>query len=217
MKIFVQSASVEELRRASDAGLIDGVALPVTEFADPETVQQRLEEISTAFALPVVIPVSAFSSAEMYREAREISRSGDRIIVQVPFLEDAITPIRRLVADGIKVCATHVYSGVQAFFAAKVGATMVMVQMDDLDSAGQRSAQVVSEIRDVLDQSDVECDLMVASPRNSTHFTEALLAGADSVCLSPSIMSDLMLNALTDRGVDRFLRDVSRRHKPRGV
>jgi transaldolase len=217
MKIFIQSASLEEIRHGSDSGLIDGVLLPLTDLADTDAVQERLGDIAREFAIPICVPVSAFSTADMYREGREIARAAEHIVVQVPLVEDAISPIRKLVADGVKVCATHVFSGVQAFFAAKIGVTMVSVSLEDLDAHGQRSAYVVSEIRDVIDQSDLECDLMVASPRSSTHFTEALLAGADSMCLTPKMMSDLMLNSLTDRSVDRFLRDVSRRHKPRSV
>lgn len=217
MKIFVQSASIDEIRQISESGLADGVSLDLTELSSADAVRERLGEIAQEFALPVCVPVTAFSGSEIYREARELARVADHVIVQVPFVEDSVTPIRKLVADGISVCATYVYTGAQAYFAAKVGATKVVVPMSDLDAHGQRSAQVVGEVRDVLDQADLECDLMVSLPRSSNHFTDALLAGADTICLTPAMMSELMLNALTDRGVDRFLGDVSRRYKPRGA
>jgi transaldolase len=217
MRIFVQSASVDQIRHISESGLADGVSLELKDLPNTEAVHERLADIAREFAIPVCVPVTAFSENEIYREARELARVADHVIVQVPFVEDAIGAIRRLVADGVQVCASYVYSGVQAYFAAKVGATMVAVQVADLDAHGQRSAQVVGEIRDVLDQADLECDLMISTPRSSNHFTESLLAGADSICLTPEIMSELMLNSLTDRGVDRFLSDVSRRHKPRGA
>lgn len=217
MKIFVESASIDEIRHTSESGLADGVSLELKNLPNAEAVRERLADIAREFAVPVCVPVTAFSENEIYREARELARVADHVIVQVPFMEDAIGAIRKLVADGIKVSASYVYSGVQAFFAAKIGATMVVVQVADLDAHGQRSAQVVGEIRDVLNQADLECDLMVSSPRSSNHFTEALLAGADTICLSPEMMSELMLNSLTDRGVDRFLSNMSRRHKPRGA
>ena len=138
------------------------------------------------------------------------------MIAQVPFLEDAIIPIRKLVADGIRVCATYVYTGTQAFLAAKVGARMIIVNVNDVDGNGQRGAQVVADIRDVIDQTKIECDLVVAGVHNAQQFTEAMLAGADIICVTPEFLHELLVHSLTDRGVDRFLRDVSRRRKLRG-
>lgn len=221
MKIFVQSPSLEEIRQAADAGLADGVALTADDLVTldgPAVLRERILEIAETFALPVCVPVSALSGPDIYRDARELTRGTDRVIVQIPFVEDAVTPIRKLVADGVRVCATYIYSGAQAFLAAKIGATMVMVQVHDLDAHGRSSGQVVGEIRRVLDQSnDVECDLVVSAPSSATHLTECLLAGADIACASPEALRALMVHSLTDRGVDRFLSDLSRRHKPRSV
>jgi transaldolase len=216
MKIFVHSVSIDDIRSAAESGLADGVSLPVTELDSTEKVLARIGEIDREFALPISVAVSAFNAAEMYREARELARASEHVIVEVPFVEDAVTPIRKLVDDGVNVCASYIYSGVQAFLAAKVGAKQVSIAVDDLDTHGLRGAAVIAEIRDVIDTSDLECDIMIASPRSAGQVTDALLAGADSICVSPALARELMLHALTDRGVDRFLRDVSRRGKPRG-
>jgi transaldolase len=146
-----------------------------------------------------------------------LARASDQVIIQIPFVEDALAPIGKLVADGIRVCATHVYSGAQAFLAGKIGASMVMAHVDEVDAHGQNSARLVSDIRAVIDRADLECDLFVSLPRSSTHFTECLLAGADTVCTTTEKLREFMLHTLTDRGVDRFLSDLSRRHKPRSV
>jgi transaldolase len=217
MKIFLQSNSLEDIRTAWDTGLADGVALTLSELPDTAAVKARLAEIAREFAIPVCVPVSAFSASQIYREAKELARASDHAVIQIPFVEDAITPIRRLVADGVRVAATYIFSGVQAFFAAKIGAKMIAVPVEDLDAHGLRGPTVVAEIRDVLDHSDLECDLMVSSPQSANQFTEALLAGANCVCVSAPMMNEFMLHSLTDRGVDRFLREMSKRHKPRSV
>jgi len=219
MKVFLQSAEFDDIRATADAGLLDGIALSYTDMSPDSSVdlKDRLGDIDREFAVPVVVPVGAVTGNEIYHQGRELARASDHVIVQVPFVEDAIAPIRRLVADGVSVCATYVYNGAQAFLAAKIGASMVVVEVDDFDTHGQRGALSVAEIRDVINQSDLECDLVVSSLGNSQHFTECLLAGADIACVTPTLLRSLKLHSLTDRGVDRFLSELSRRHKTRGT
>lgn len=218
MKLFVQSASLEQIRETAEAGLADGVVLSPVDLASEDPTAEllgRLEQITQELALPVCVPVAAIVSADIYREGRELGRVSDQVIVQVPLLEDAVTPIRRLVADGVRICATHVYSGAQAFIAAKIGALMLLVDGDDVDAHGRHSADLVGDIRAVLDRAAVECDLAVAPAGNSVLFTDYLLAGADTAFVTPSLLSSLMIHPLTDRGVDKFLSAISKRHKPR--
>ncbi len=220
MKIFLQSESAEGLRDVAREGLLDGVVLSWTNLVDEtwgSTVFESVEALAGEFAVPVCIPVSSITPDDVYREGRELARISDLAIVQVPFLEDTVLPIRKLVDDGVRVCANYVYTGVQAFLAAKIGATMVMAHVDDLDAHGSQSALHVAEIRSVIDSGQLECDLIVASPRSSTHFTECLLAGADTVCTSADMLKSFMVHALTDRGVDRLLSNLSKRHRPRSI
>jgi transaldolase len=214
MKTYIQSVSVDELRRLSQANLLDGVALTVTDLAaaEPEaSTSERITEIGQAFAVPICVPVTSLSPTEIYREGRDLARASEHVVVQIPFVEDAIVPIRRLVAEGVRVCATYIYNGAQAYLAAKIGATIVMVPVDDVDAHGQPSAQIVHEIRQVIDDADLECELGVSSPRGATHFTGCLLAGADLACMTPDTVRAMMLHALTDRGVDRFMGDAAKR------
>lgn len=218
MKIFVQSASLQQLRQIAEAGFVDGIVLSPIDLAteDPSLdIKDRLAEVAEEFAVPVCVPVSALLGADVYRDARELARASDHAILQIPFLEDAISPIRRLVSDGVRVCASHVYSGAQAFFAAKVGAMMVSVDVQDIDAHAQHSADVVEQIRAVLDRSGLECDLSVGPAQNSVNFTEYLLAGADMAVVTPDLLNSLLVHSLTDRAVDRYLSALSKRHKPR--
>jgi transaldolase len=220
MKIFVQSASVAEIREFASAGLLDGVVLSPVDLSaeDPSaTVLDRLAEITVDFGVPVCVPVSAISGADIYREARDIARVSEHAIVQIPFVEDAVSPIRKLVEDGVRICATQVYSGAQAFIAAKLGASMVATDVREIDAQGRPSAEMVAQIRAVIDKCRLECDVAVTAPQSSIAFTNYLLAGADVAYVTPELFGSLLVHSLTDRGVDRYLSALSRRHKPRSL
>jgi transaldolase len=220
MKIFVQSAVIAQIKEWADAELLDGVVLSPLDLAadDPSAnLVDRLAEIAVDFGVPICAPVTAINGAEMYREARDIARASEHAVVQIPFVEDAVAPIRKLVSDGVKVCATHVFSGAQAFIAAKLGASMIAVDVRELDSQGRPSAEMVAQIRAVIDKCGLECDVAVTPAQNSMSFTNYLLAGADTAYVTTELFSSLMVHSLTDRGVDRYLSALSKRHKPRSL
>jgi transaldolase len=227
MKTFIQTASMDELRVLGEAGLVDGVALSILDLLtlddsidphDDMALRDRITDIGREFAIPICVPALAVAGDDIYRVGRELAKLSEHVVVQIPFVEDAVIPIRRLVADGVRVCVTYVYSGAQAYLSGKIGATIVMVPIDDLDAHGHPSSQIVGEIRRVIDHAGLECELGVSAPSGSTHFTGSLLAGADISCMTPTVMRSLTRHALTDRGVDRFMNEVSKRHhRPRGV
>jgi len=214
MNIFVESVSIEEIRRAVAAGLADGVVVTDSSYAGSGSVEGRelIEAVAQEFAIPICVEVRAISGEEMYREAKELSRISDHLVIQLPLVEDAVEPMHRLSLEGVDICANFVFNGAQAVLAAKAGASMVRVSLQDLDAQGQTSADAVTDIRSLLQASDCECDVMVASPATSTQFTECISAGAQIVSIRPDILHGLLLHPLTDRGVDRFLSGLSRRH-----
>ena len=214
MNIFVESVSVEEIRRAVAQGLADGVVVSDALYAGSESVEGRelIEAVAHEFAIPICVEVRAISGEEMYREAKELSRISDHLVIQLPLVEDAVEPMYSLSHEGVDICANFVFNGAQAVLAAKAGASMVRVSLHDLDAQGQTSTDAVTEIRSLLQSSECECDVMVASPSTSTQFTECIAAGAQIVSIRPDVLQNLLLHPLTDRGVDRFLSGLSRRH-----
>jgi transaldolase len=138
------------------------------------------------------------------------------MIIQLPFVEDAIGPMHQLNLDGVDVCANFVFNSAQAVLAAKAGASMVRVSLQDLESQGQSGSEALADIRAMLEVSRCECDVMVASPTTSTQFTECVSAGAQIISIRPRVLESLLAHPLTDRGVDRFLSGLSRRHQPVG-
>ena len=214
MNIFVESVSLDEIRQAVAAGLADGVVVSDSLYSGSSSLEGRelIEAVAHEFAIPICVDVAAISADEMYQEARELARISDHLVIQLPLVEDAVEPMHRLSLEGVDICANFVFNGAQAVLAAKAGASMVRVPLHDLDAQGQTSSDAVTEIRSLLEASDCECDVMVASPSTSTQFTEYIAAGAQIVSLRPQVLNSLLLHPLTDRGVDRFLSGLSRRH-----
>jgi len=217
MNIFIETVSIEEMRNASAAGFADGVVISDAGFAGSASDEGRelLEAVAQEFAIPVCVAVAAITGSDIYREARELAKISDHIIVQLPLVEDAIATMHRLSLEGVGICADFVFNGAQAVLAAKAGASIVRVSLDELDAQGQTSTAAVTEIRSLLEASDCECDVMVASPTTTTQFTECISAGAQIVCVQPRVLQSLLLHPLTDRGLDRFLSGLSKRPKQR--
>jgi transaldolase len=219
MNIFLESVSIDEIRQASAAGFADGVI-----FSQPDHTggpagtggREMIAAIAQEFAIPICVEVGAISGEEMYHAARDLFKISDNVVVQLPLVEDALVPMHRLNAEGVGICATYVFNGAQAVLASKAGASMVRVSLQDLEAQGQTGAAAVTEIRSLLTASECECDVMVASPRTTTQFTECVAAGAQIVCIEPGVLRSLLLHPLTDRGLDRFLSSLSKRPRPPG-
>ena len=214
MNIFVESVSIEEIRRAVASGFADGVVVSDSSYAGSASAEGRelIEAVAREFAIPICVDVRAISGDEMYREARELAKISDHLVIQLPLVEDAVEPMHRLSLEGIDLCANFVFNAAQAVLAAKAGASMVRISLQDLDAQGQTSTDTVTDIRSLLESSECECDVMVASPATSTQFTESISAGAQIISMRPEILHSLLLHPLTDRGVDRFLSGLSRKH-----
>ena len=219
MKIFLATARLDEVRWSADHGLIDGVwtAPALLSAEGPGDGRELLAEICRTVSLPVAASVGAVNAVDIQREGRELARISDQIVVQIPFVEDAVVAMRRLAADGIRVAATLVFNAAQALLAAKAGASMVGVQLDQLDAQGSEGTEAIREIRSVFDAISTECDVLAALPRNASQFTGCALAGADGLAISNPVLRALMVHPLTDRGLDQLLQDLSRRPKARAL
>jgi transaldolase len=218
MRIFIATAKLDDIRWAQSHGLIDGVLTTpslLTAQVHPAGATELLEDICKVAAAPVAVTVGAVHAAEIYRDAKELSKLSDSIIVQIPFVEDSIEAMKRLRAEGIRVAATLVFNTAQAVLAAKAGAGMVCIHVDQLDAQGQNGVDVIAEIHEVFRLHGVECDVLAALPRNAAQFSGCALAGADTIAVGSDVLRALLLHPLTDRGLDRFLTDLSRTHRAR--
>jgi len=216
MRLFLATTSLDDIRWATDAGLIDGIVATPTIIAaeSPQSdAREVIAEIAKASRLPICASVAAVSANEIVKGAKDLRKISERMIIAIPFIDDAIPAIRRLSADGIPVAATLVYSAAQGILAAHAGASMVTVSVDALDSVGGDGNAVIADLRDAFDHSAAECDVAAAGPATAASFAAAAGMGANVAIVTPEVLRGLLQHPLTDRGLDRFLSAISRRPK----
>lgn len=218
MRIFIATAKLDDIRWAHSHGLIDGVLTTpslLTAQVHPAGANDLLADICRVATFPVAITVGAVNANDIHRDARELAKLSDSVIVQVPFVEDAISAMKRLRSEGVRVAATLVFNAAQAVLAAKAGAAMVCVHVDQLDAQGHDGVDTIAEIHQIFATHGIECDVLAALPRNAAQFTGCAIAGADAIAISSDVLRALLLHPLTDRGLDQFLTDLSRTHRTR--
>lgn len=214
MKIFLDTASLPEIVWAAGAGLIDGVTTNPSLLAEEDSEtdpRDHLSEIARSVSGPVAAEVVSVDADGMYREGRDLAKVADSIIVMVPILEEGIVATRRLTAEGIRVCTTLVFTAAQALLAAKSGARYVSPFVGRLEDIGQDGISVVAQTREIFSNYGLECELIAASVRTPVHFIGCARAGADAAAVPPAVLRNLLVHPLTDRGVDQFLNDWSKR------
>lgn len=218
MKILLASARLEDIRWAVDNGLLDGVVTTpslLSSAGGEGDGRDLLGEICRASRGPVYASVRAVNGADIFRDGRELAKISDQIVVQVPFVEDAIASMRRLTTDGVKVLATLVFTPAQALLAAKAGATMVCVSVDAIEGLGMSGADTVAEVKGVFEATSCACDILASQLQSTAQVTGCALAGADAVSLAAPVLRSLLVHPLTDRGLDQFLRELSTQGKSR--
>jgi transaldolase len=214
MKILLDTADLDEITWATATGLIDGVTTNpslIASNAPDRDHKGHLREIAKRVSGPVGAAVIAVGADDMYREGKELARLGDNIVVRVPMIEEGLLAARRLASEGIRIDVTLIFNAAQALFAAKAGATYVSPFVGQLDDVGADGCAVVRDIRTVFANFDVECALLASSLTSPLRFADAARAGADAATVPPNVLRSLLVHPLTDRGLDQFLHDWSRR------
>lgn len=218
MKIFLASAELDQVEWATSSGLADGVlTTPESLHAAGAVTDPRglIQELCRVVAGPVIASVESMGAEEMYRDGRELARLSDQVMVEIPLVDDGVSTLRRLSADGVRVSASLVFSPAQALLAAKAGASTVCCALPQLDADGHHAVRVVEEMRAVLDAAGVECDVLATGVTNASELASCVRAGADGVGLAHDVLRSLLLHPLTDRALDRWLTTLSRLPKGR--
>lgn len=219
MRLYLATIDADDIRWALRARMLDGVVATPSVIAAtmPQADQREVVTELIGEGLPVhyFVSVGSLDPAVIVREGRELGRLSEGVIVAVPFVEDTLSAIGELSGAGVPVAATLVHSVAQGILAAKAGATKVVLAVDALEAVGTRADDVVRELHAVFARDAVECDVVVAGVPNAARFGELAAAGADAAVVTPDALRSFLQHPLTDRGIDRFLVDVSRRAKPR--
>ena len=210
MKIFLDTADISEIRRAADAGLIDGVTTNPTllaRSAGGKDAKEIFREIAEIVDGPVSAEVVGLDAETMLSEGRKLAGLHPNIVIKVPLTEDGLKACRQLRSEGIGVNVTLCFSPVQALLAAKAGATFISPFVGRLDDISSDGMQLISQIRQIYDNYGMDTQILVASIRHPQHVVESALIGADCATIPPKVLWQLAKHPLTDQGVDAFLED----------
>jgi transaldolase len=211
MKFFLDSADLTEIRRAMDAGLIDGITtnpslLAKSAGADHEP-RELLREIAGLVPGPISAEVVALEKEAMLREGRELAKIADNIVIKVPLTEAGLQACRQFRSEGIGVNVTLCFSPAQALLAAKADASYISPFVGRLDDIAQDGMELISQIVQIYSNYDFRTEVLVASVRHPMHVVQAALLGADVATVPAKVLHMLMNHPLTDKGIEGFLAD----------
>jgi transaldolase len=208
MKFFIDTANIEEIKKAWELGVIDGVttnpSLIAKEGKDPIKL---IREICGAVKGPVSAEAVTMTAAEMVKEGKFLAGLHKNIVVKIPMIEEGLRAVKKLSAIGIKTNVTLVFSPSQALLAAKAGATYVSPFVGRLDDISHIGMELVSDILEIYENYMFQTEVIVASVRNPLHVVEAARMGAHIATIPYSVIIQLMKHPLTDRGIEKFLKD----------
>jgi len=210
MKFFIDTANVEDIRKANDMGVICGVTTNPSLIAkEGRDFNEVIKEITTIVDGPISGEVKATTvDAEgMIKEGREIAAINPNMIVKIPMTVEGLKAVKVLAAEGIKTNVTLIFSANQALLAAKAGATYVSPFLGRLDDVSQPGIDLIEDIVTIFSNYDIQTEIIAASVRNPIHVTDCALAGADIATVPYGVIEQMTKHPLTDQGIEKFQKD----------
>ena len=208
MKLFLDTASIDEIREINRWGVLGGVttnpSLIAKEHADPERVwKEILEEVDG----PISLETTAVEADAMYEQGVGLAQMAPNAVVKVPMTPDGLAAGKRLVRDGVKINVTLVFSPAQAILAAEIEAYIVSPFLGRLDDVASDGMDLLRRICEIYQVQGYETNVLAASLRHPMHVVESAAAGADIATMPYAVFKQLVRHPLTDSGLERFLQD----------
>ena len=215
MKIFLDTAEIEEIRIAARWGVLDGVTTNPSLFAKTsgKTYDEVLVEICGITSGPVSAEVVADDVEGMLREGRQFAKLAPNIVVKVPMSEEGLEAIYRFAEEGIKTNCTLIFTANQGLLAAKAGASLLSPFVGRLDDINQDGMDVIRELVSIVELHDLEAEVLAASIRHPRHMTEAALLGAHIATTPFKVLQQMVHHPLTDKGIKAFRDDWEKARK----
>lgn len=210
MKFFIDTAKVEDIRKANDMGVICGVTTNPSLIAKEGRVfEEVIAEIASIVDGPISGEVKATTvdADGMIREGRAIAAIHPNMVVKIPMTVEGLKACKVLSGEGIKVNVTLIFTANQALLAARAGAAYVSPFLGRLDDVSERGVDLIREIVEIFAQTDLETQIIAASIRNPIHVTDCALAGADIATVPYSVIEKMVSHPLTDAGIAKFQAD----------
>ena len=212
MKIFIDSADVNEIKQAVEMGLCDGVTTNPTLIA--KTGKKNADVIKAICGItdaPVNAETVGISYDEIVAEGTELRKIAPNVVVKIPMCKDGLRAVRYFAARDIASTVTLIFNASQALLAAKAGASFIAPFVGRLDDQSETGMEMISEIVEIYDSYDFDTEVVVASVRSPLHVKDAALAGAHAVTVPFSLLDKLMAHPLTELGIAKFLADAGRK------
>lgn len=209
MKIFIDTANLEEIREANDMGILDGVTTNPSLVAKEghKDFKTMLEKICAIVDGDVSAEVVSTTSDAMLKEGRELAKIHKNIVVKVPLIKEGLKAVKVFSEEGIRTNVTLCFSASQAILAAKAGAYIISPFVGRLDDISQNGMELISQIVQIYGNYNYQTQVLVASVRHPLHFVDGALIGADIATMPFKVIEQLAKHPLTDIGLDKFLSD----------
>lgn len=208
MKLFIDTANINEIKETNSLGIIDGVTTNPTLIAkEGRDFIGVVSQICAIVDGPISAEVVGLKYDEMVKEARVLAALHRNIVIKIPITSEGLKATKTLSGEGIKTNLTLCFSATQALLAAKAGARYVSPFIGRLDDIGQVGMELIRDIRTIFRNYGFSTQIIVASVRNPVHVLESALAGADIATVPYGVLMSLIKHPLTDLGIERFLKD----------
>ncbi|HWR63933.1 MAG TPA: fructose-6-phosphate aldolase [Candidatus Thermoplasmatota archaeon] len=213
MKLFIDTADLNEIKEIASWGILDGVTTNPTLLAKcGRSLQDVIDEIFKLVDGPISLEVLSEKAEDMVTEAKQIvskipQNYRKNVAIKIPMTSEGLKAVKALCKEGIKTNVTLIFSANQALLAAKAGATFVSPFIGRLDDNGQEGMRVIEEIMDIFCNYDIQTEVIVASIRHPIHVIESAQLGADIATVPPDVLRKMIKHPLTDAGIKSFLKD----------
>ena len=208
MKLFIDTANVEEIRKANDMGVICGVTTNPSLIAkEGRLFEEVVREITQIIDGPISAEVISLDSEGMIREAVELAKIHKNIIIKIPMTIEGLKAVKVLHREKIKTNVTLIFSAGQALLASRAGATYVSPFVGRLDDVSNNGMELIGEIVDIFNNYDIDTEIIAASIRHPMHVTQAARLGCHIATVPYKVLVQMTKHPLTDKGIDQFLKD----------
>lgn len=211
MKIFIDTANVEEIREASKLGVLAGATTNPSLIAkEGRDLKEVVEEICSIVDGPISAEVISLESDKMVVEAKELAKLHKNIVIKIPMCVEGLKAVSVLSKEGIKTNVTLIFSPLQALLAARAGASFVSPFLGRLDDIGNPGIDLIKQIVEVFNVHDIKTEIISASVRHPMHVLDVAMAGSHIATIPYKVIMQMTKHALTDQGIEKFLEDYDK-------
>lgn len=208
MKIFIDTANIDEIREINSWGILKGVTTNPSLIAkEGRDFKEVVMEIASIVDGPISAEVISLDWEGMVEEGKELSKIHKNIVIKIPMTEQGLIAVKELKKLGIKTNVTLIFTAPQVLLAASAGASYVSPFLGRLDDIGADSRNLIYDILEILKKGDFDCEVIAASIRNTEHVVNCATYGADIATIPYKVLKEMVKHPLTDAGIKRFLKD----------